>query len=72
MNYLRNINTNIFFVLISFIQMITAVTVSQVQSFKIKRNAKQTKYIQLGFALLIFLISLVQTSVILKKIKSAK
>lgn len=72
MNFFKNINTNILFVLISFVQMITAVTVSQVQSRKIKSNARTTKFIQLGFALFVFFISLGQTTLILKKLKSQK
>jgi hypothetical protein len=72
MYFFKNINTNILFVLVSLVQMITALTVSQVQSRKIKSNARTTKFIQLGFALFVFIISLGQTTVILKKIKSKK
>jgi len=72
MYFLKNINTNILFVFISLVQLMAAFIVSQVQSSKIKHNARTTKFIQLGFALFVFIISLGQTALIMKKIKSQK
>ncbi|MBM6617850.1 hypothetical protein [Bacillus suaedaesalsae] len=69
---IKNMSTNMLFLLVSFIQLIMAVTVSQSQSLKIKKNARETKYIQLGFAFIVFISSLGQTLLILKKIKSAR
>jgi hypothetical protein len=59
------------FITVNLVQLTVAVIVSQFQSLKIKKNAKETKFIQLGFALLVFLISLGQTTFLVKVIKSA-
>ncbi|MDQ0268894.1 hypothetical protein J2S17_000763 [Cytobacillus purgationiresistens] len=63
-------HTNKLIIIVSIIQIVIAITVSQVQSRKIKRNAKETKYVQLGFAFFVFITGLVQTRFLTKKIKS--
>ena len=63
-------NTHKLFLICCVIQSIIASGVSQLQSMKIKKSAKETKLIQLGVALVIGLIGIGQTKLIIKKIKS--
>jgi len=65
-----NISIKKLYLIGSVVQAILAIVVSQYQSYIIKKEAKATKYIQLSVAIIIFIISLGQTTLIIKKIKS--
>ncbi|MBT2655411.1 hypothetical protein J7E81_09215 [Bacillus sp. ISL-18] len=65
-----NISIKKLYLIGSVVQAILAIVVSQYQSYIIKKEAKTTKNIQLSVAIIIFIISLGQTMLIIKKIKS--
>lgn len=69
--HMNNLNTKQMYLIGSCVQTIIAYAISQKQSREIKKNAKATKYIQLGFAAFVFIIGIIQTKTIINKIISS-